>query len=321
MAAAGPAYGFFASSEELGPVELVQAGQAAEAAGFDRLWVSDHYHPWMSEQGSSPFVWSVLGALATSTQLKLTTAVTCPSFRIHPAVIAQAAATTAALAPGRFTFGVGAGEALNEHILGDAWPPVSVRHARLAEAIDIIRRLWTGDVVTHEGKYFTVHDAKLFTLPLAPPDILISGFGPKSTELAASVGDGWITVTPDSGAMKIYRDAGGTGRTQCGLKICWAETEKEAKETAHRLWGHEAGGGQLSQDSPLWLQYEGIAQLSSPDDMAKSVPCGPDAAHAAETIAQYVNMGFDEIYIAQIGPDQQGGIHFLAEEVLPLLKS
>ncbi len=321
MTDATPSFGFFTSSEELGPDQIISAAKTAEAAGFDRLWVSDHYHPWMSEQGSSPFVWSVLGALAATTTLKLTTAVTCPTFRIHPAVIAQATATTAAMAPGRFTFGVGAGEALNEHILGDAWPPVSVRHARLTEALEIIRKLWTGDIVTHEGKYFTVHDAKLFTLPDVPPDILLSGFGPVSTQLAASIADGWITVSPDADGMKAYRDAGGTGRTQAGVKICWAETEKEGKETAHRLWGHEPGGGQLAQDAPMWLQYEAVAQLTSPDDMTESVPCGPDAARAAEAIAKYIDIGFDEIYIAQMGPDQDSGIRFLAEEVLPLLKS
>ncbi|MGZ6804501.1 MAG: TIGR03557 family F420-dependent LLM class oxidoreductase, partial [Nocardioidaceae bacterium] len=151
--------GYFLSSEELGPTELVAAGQAAERAGFDRVWVSDHYHPWTREQGQSPFVWSVLGALAATTQLHLTTAVTCPTYRVHPAVLAQATATTAVLAPGRFTFGVGSGEALNEHVLGDAWPPVSVRHERLREALGLIRELWAGGVVTHRGEHFTVHDA------------------------------------------------------------------------------------------------------------------------------------------------------------------
>jgi G6PDH family F420-dependent oxidoreductase len=273
----------------------------------------------MSVQGSSPFVWSVLGALASTTRLKLTTAVTCPSFRIHPAVIAQAAATTAVLAPDRFTFGVGAGEALNEHILGEAWPPVSVRHARLTEALEIIRQLWTGEVVTYQGKYFTVHDAKLFTRPRTPPDILVSGFGPTAASLAAQIGQGWISVTPDAEGMRAYRDAGGTGRTQGGVKICWAETEKEARQTAHQFWGHEPVGGQLAQDAPMWMQYEAVAELTSPEDMAETVPCGPDAARAAEAIAKYVDVGFDEIYIAQMGPDQSGGIRFLAEEVLPLL--
>src|SRR4051794_30630448 len=191
-------FGYFLSSEELTPSEIVRTGQAAERAGFDRVWISDHFHPWSSEQGQSGFVWSVLGALATTTGLHLTTAVTCPTFRIHPAVIAQAAATTACLAPGRFTLGVGSGEALNEHILGDAWPPVSVRLARLEESLAVIRELWGGDVVTHVGEHFTVHDAKLFSLPETPPEILVSGFGPKAIEVAARAGDGWITTSPDN---------------------------------------------------------------------------------------------------------------------------
>ncbi len=149
----------------------------------------------------------------------------------------------------------------------------------------------------------------------------MSGFGPQSAKLAAGIGDGWMSVTPDTDGMRTYRDNGGTGRTQAGVKICWAETEKEGKETAHRLWGHEAGSGQLAQDAPMWMQFEAVAELASPDDIAETVPCGPDAARAAEAIAQYVDAGFDEIYIAQMGPDQESGIRFLAEEVLPLLRS
>ena len=222
MTTASPSFGFFTSSEELSPEQIISAARTAEAAGFDRLWVSDHYHPWMSSEGSSPFVWSVLGALAATTSLKLTTAVTCPTFRIHPAVIAQATATTAVMAPGRFTFGVGAGEALNEHILGDAWPPVSIRHARLTEALDIIRRLWTGEVVTHEGTYFTVHDAKLFTVPETPPEILVSGFGPESTKLAASIGDGWITTSPDADGLKSDSLQAVRARFErLGLDVSW----------------------------------------------------------------------------------------------------
>jgi len=150
---------------------------------------------------------------------------------------------------------------------------------------------------------------------------LVSGFGPEATRFAAQLGQGWISASPDAEGVKVYREAGGTGRTQAGATICWAETEKEARQTAHRLWGHQAGGGQLSQDAPLWMQYEAIAQLTSPDDVAGTVPCGPDAARAAEAIAAYAGAGFDEIYIAQMGPDQDSGIRFLAEEVLPLLNT
>jgi G6PDH family F420-dependent oxidoreductase len=313
--------GYFLSSEELSPRAIVSTAQAAEVAGFDRVWVSDHFHPWTESEGQSPFVWAVLGAIATSTQLQMTTAVTCPTFRIHPAILAQATATVAELAPGRFTFGVGSGEALNEHILGDAWPPVSVRLERLEEALALIRRLWTGEVVTHQGRYFTVHDARIWSRPPEPPPILVSGFGPESIELAARIGDGWIFTSPDADSMKRYRDSGGTGRTQGGLKICYAETEREAAETAHRLWGHEGAGGQLSQDMPMWAGFEAIAELTTPDDMAQSLPCGPDAARAAEAITAYVEAGFDEVYVAQMGPDQEGGIAFLANEVLPMVRS
>ena len=312
-------FGYFLSAEELSPQELVRYGQAAERAGFDRVWVSDHYHPWTSDQGESAFVWSVLGALAVTTDLQLTTAVTCPTYRIHPAVLAQATATVASLAPGRFTFGVGSGEALNEHILGDAWPPVSIRLERLTEAMAVIRELWAGGVVTHEGKHFTVHDARVFSLPEQAPDILVSGFGPKAITLAAEHGDGWITVQPDSEGMQTYREAGGTGRTQAGVKICWGETEDEAAKTAYRLWGFQGAGGQASQDLPMWHSFEGIAELSSPDDMKELVACGPDPARAAEMIAKYVDVGFDEIYVAQMGPLQEEGITFLRNEVLPLL--
>ncbi|WP_026311453.1 TIGR03557 family F420-dependent LLM class oxidoreductase [Parafrankia elaeagni] len=313
-------FGLFLSGEELSPPEIVRYAQAAETAGFDRVWVSDHYHPWQSSQGESPFVWAVLGAIASTTGLRMTTAVTCPTFRIHPAVLAQATATVTALAPGRFTFGVGSGEALNEHILGDAWPPVSVRLERLEEAIEVIRRLWTGETVTHQGRYFTVHNARIWSLPETPPPIFISGFGVESTELAARVGDGWITVQPDADGLRRYRKSGGAGRTQAGAKICWAPTEKEAAETAYRLWGFEGVGGQAAQDLPMWHTFEALTEAGSPEKTASAVACGPNAQRAAESIQAYVDAGFDEVYISQMGPDQEGGIRFLAEEVLPLLR-
>ena len=314
-----PTFGYFLSGEELSARQIVDNAKVAEQAGFDRVWVSDHFHPWMSSQEQSPFVWTVLGGIAATTELHMTTAVTCPTFRIHPAILAQATATLAQLAPGRFTWGVGSGEALNEHILGDVWPPVSVRLERLEEALDIVRRLWTGDVVTHQGKHFTVHDAKLWTRPEQPPEILMSGFGPVATELAARIADGWITTQPDQEGMSVYRQSGGTGRTQAGLKICWAEDADQAARTAHRLWGHQAAGGQLSQDAPMWMGFEAIAQLTTPDSVAEVVPCGPDPQRAADLVRQYIEVGFDEIYISQMGPDQEGGIRFLAEQVLPLV--
>jgi G6PDH family F420-dependent oxidoreductase len=312
-------FGFFLSSEEIAPQRLVDLAKAAEQAGFDRIWISDHYHPWTREQGESAFVWAVLGAIAATTDLKITTAVTCPTDRIHPAVIAQATATVASLAPGRFSFGVGSGERLNEHILGGTWPPAPIRLERLEEAIEVIRKLWRGDTVTHRGKHYVVDAARIFSLPPEPPPILVSGFGPKATDVAAKIGDGYINVQPSSELVQRYRDGGGKGTVAGGVKICWAESADDAAKTAYRLWGFESIGGQSAQELPSWVEFEQLAEATSPEDIAESVPCGPDPQRAAEAISAYVEAGFDEVYISQMGPDQEGGIRFLAEEVLPLL--
>ena len=215
--------GYFLSSEELTPTQIVETAQLAERSGFERVWISDHYHPWMTSQGQSPFVWSVIGAIAATTNLEITTAVTCPTYRIHPAVLAQATATSEAMAPGRFRFGIGSGEALNEHLLGDVWPPVSIRLDRMEEAVALIRELWKGDTVTWEGKHFTVHNARIFTAPDDPPPIYISGFGPEATELAARIGDGFITTSPNAEHLALYRQHGGKGPAQGGVKVCWHE--------------------------------------------------------------------------------------------------
>lgn len=310
-------FGYFLSAEELSPTELVETAQLAEAAGFDRIWISDHYHPWSREQGESAFVWAVLGAIAAKTKLHMTTAVTCPTYRIHPAVVAQATATVTSLAPDRFSFGVGSGERLNEHILGGAWPPAPIRLEQLEEAVGIIRRLWTGETVTHRGTHYTVDNARIFSLPEQPPPILVSGFGPASTELAARIGDGWVTTQPDADLLRHYRSAGGRGLTQGGMKICWASSADDAAKTAYRLWGFEAIGGQSAQELPSWTQFEELGAATSPEKVAEDVPCGPDPERAAEQINRYVDAGFDEVYISQMGPDQQGGIRFLAEQVLP----
>ncbi|MBA3524351.1 MAG: TIGR03557 family F420-dependent LLM class oxidoreductase, partial [Geodermatophilaceae bacterium] len=204
-------FGYFLSSEEHDVASLLHQAELAERAGFSALWVSDHFHPWNHAQGQSPFVWSVLGALAERVSLPITTAVTCPTVRIHPAVIAQASATVAAMMPGRFTLGIGSGEALNECVLGDAWPEADVRLEMLEEAVEVIRALHTGEVISHRGRHYTTQHAKIFTLPETLPEIFISAFGPKSLELAGRIGDGFITTKPDAEAIQAFRDAGGTG--------------------------------------------------------------------------------------------------------------
>src|SRR3954452_7371531 len=197
--------GYFLSCEECTPAELLAQARAAEEAGFHALWISDHYHPWTDEQGESSFVWSMIGALSQATQrLPVTTGVTCPTVRIHPAVIAQAAATAAVLLPGRFSLGVGTGEALNEHIFGDAWPSADVRLEMLEEAIEVIRELWTGKQVEHYGAHYAVENARIYTRPDEPPPILVSGFGSKSVELAARIGDGYCIVGPAKPMIDEY---------------------------------------------------------------------------------------------------------------------
>ena len=194
--------GYFLSCEEWGPNELVELAVKAKSAGFDGLWISDHYHPWNDEQGHSPFVWSVIGAIAHAAPgMKVTTAVTCPTIRIHPAVIAQAAATSTLLLDGRFALGVGSGEALNEHILGDRWPDADERLEMLEEAVQVIRTLWQGGFQDHRGTHYRVQHARIYDLPQTLPPILVSGFGPKSIDLAAKIGDGFVTTGPDAEAV------------------------------------------------------------------------------------------------------------------------
>src|SRR3954470_7892486 len=180
--------GYFLASEEYSPRDLIEQAKKAEQAGFHALWISDHYHPWVDAQGQSSFVWSTIGALSQAVSLPVTTGVTCPTVRIHPAVIAQAAATSGVLTGGRFGLGVGTGEALNEHIFGDAWPEADVRLEMLEEAVEIIRLLWQGGNVSYRGKHYTVENARVYTLPEKPVEILVSGFGPKAIEVAARIG-------------------------------------------------------------------------------------------------------------------------------------
>src|SRR5919198_5479584 len=198
-------FGYFLSCEEHGPRELVRQAKMAEQAGFEALQISDHFHPWNDEQGQSPFVWSVIGALSEATRLPVTTAVTCPTVRIHPAVIAQAAATAAVQHDGRFMLGVGSGEALNEHILGDPWPPADVRLDMLEEAVEIMRELWTGRQVSYSGEHYDVENARIYTLPGAPPDVLVSGFGPRAVDVAARIGDGYCITMPDKELIGRFR--------------------------------------------------------------------------------------------------------------------
>ncbi len=197
--------GYFLSCEEYSPSQLLEQARLAEDAGFEALWISDHFHPWNDEQGESAFVWSMIGAISQVCSLPVTTAVTCPTMRVNPVIVAQAAATSAVLLDGRFTLGIGTGEALNEHILGQVYPSTDVRLEMLEEAVEVMRKLWTGDVISHHGRYYTVDTARIYTLPDEPPPIYMSGFGPKAAGVAGRIADGYISTMPDGDLVETSR--------------------------------------------------------------------------------------------------------------------
>jgi G6PDH family F420-dependent oxidoreductase len=311
--------GAFLSSEEHGATSLVRQARMAEAAGMRGLFISDHFHPWLDAQGESPFVWGVIGAISAATSLRVTTGVTCPTVRIHPVIIAQAAATAQSLLEGRLVLGVGSGEALNEHILGDRWPPVATRLEMLEEAVTVMRELWKGALVTHHGPHFTVENARLYSLPDTPPPVAISGFGPEATDLAARIGEGFVTVQPDSGLLERYRSKGGTGPSIAALKICWDHDEAQARKLAYQLWPTEALDGQISQELPMPAHFESAGAHVTEDMVADVVSCGPDPERHVAAITKYLDAGFDRVYINQIGPEQEGFFSFYLRELAPRL--
>ncbi|GHF79097.1 G6PDH family F420-dependent oxidoreductase [Amycolatopsis bartoniae] len=309
--------GYFLSCEEFGPQELVEQAKQAEQAGFERLWISDHFHPWLDEQGQSPFVWSVIGALSQVTSLPITTAVTCPTIRIHPAIVAQAAATAAVQCRGGFTLGVGSGEALNEHVLGDHWPPPDERLEMLDEAIDVIRELHTGKLVNHRGKHYTVEQARIYTLPEEPVPIYVSAFGPKAISHAAKTADGLCTVMPDAELVKRYRDEGGRGPIQGGFKACWAESEEQGRKTAHRKWPNDLLPGNLPRNLPIPSEFAAASTLVTEEAVGESIPCGPDPDKYVQQVRKFADAGFDEVYVQQIGSDHDKFFEAWSSKVLP----
>jgi coenzyme F420-dependent glucose-6-phosphate dehydrogenase len=314
-------YGLTLSSEEHAPARLVAMAVEAEAAGFDFVSISDHYHPWIGEQGHSPFVWSVLGAIAHATEdIGVGVGVSCPTFRFGPVVSAHAAATTACLLDGRFTWGLGSGESLNEHVTGMRWPPAEIRLEMLEEAVEVIRALWTGESVTHHGEHFTVEDARIYDLPQQAPPVLISAFGEESAKLAASHGDGLWTTGSNQPVIETYREHGGDGPIWAQLTICWDEERSTAIERAHRLWPNTALPGTLAQDLRTVLHFEEAVKLVSPEDVAEDVPCGAESGAVLERIAAMIGLGIDHVYIHQVGELSDGFLAFWAEDLRPALE-
>jgi G6PDH family F420-dependent oxidoreductase len=316
-----PEIGYKLSSEEHDARSLVEHAVAAEEAGFSFAMISDHFHPWIDRQGQSPFVWSVLGAAVRATQrLRFGTGVTCPTVRVHPAVVAQAAASTSALAPGRFMLGLGSGENLNEHIFGDAWPSAQVRQAMLEEAIDLIRRLWSGEWVDFQGEHYVVERARLYSLPDAPPPVLIAASGDRAAELAGRAGDGLIGLAPDPDLLAAFDAAGGAGKPRYAeITVCWAADEETAKRTALQHWPNAAIPGELAAELPLPRHFEQAASMVRQDDVASRVVCGPDPDAHLDLIRTYADAGYDHIWVHQVGPDQAGFFAFYRDRVLPKL--
>ena len=291
----------------------------AEQVGFQYAMISDHYHPWIEQQGNSSYVWAVLGAIASSTTyLKVGTGVTCPILRNHPALIAQAAATVAMLMPGRFMLGLGTGERLNEHVLGQPWPPYATRAAMLEEAVSIIRRLWQGDQYSCSGRYFTVENARLYSLPEALPPIYLAAAGPNSATMAGRIADGLINFTPDAKVTETFQANGGTGKPRVvQYNVCWAEDEQEARKTALKICPNVALKGPLGQELAVPAHFEQSVTAITEDDVAKVIVCGPDADRHAAGIQACIDAGYDHVHVYQVGPDQEGFFRFYQDNILP----
>lgn len=314
-------WGYTLSSEEFGPRALVEQARIAEDAGFSFLTVSDHFHPWTRSQGESPLVWTTIGGVAMATNgIPIGTGVSCPILRNHPTMVAQAAATCSSITDGRFFLGVGTGEWLNEHVIGGAWPPVDVRREMLAEAVGIMRRLWTGETVDHRGQYFTVDSARVFTEPAAPIEVIWAAAGPESAAAAAEHADGLWSTSPDPGVVGAYRAGGGTGPVYGQVTVCWASEREDAVKTALQVWPNAGVPGQLSQDLATWVEFEQVGELVTAEMITERIPCGADPAPVVEQVRAYEDAGFDHIHFHQVGADQRGFVDFWTSELAPALE-
>jgi coenzyme F420-dependent glucose-6-phosphate dehydrogenase len=313
--------GFALSSEDHPPHELVRQAQIAEQAGFTFALISDHFHPWVGDQGQSPFVWSTLGGIAQATEkIRLGTGVTCPLIRIHPAIVAQAAATVACMMPGRFFLGVGTGENLNEHVTGARWPLSGERLEMLEEAVHVIRELFGGEEITHRGDHYSVEQARLYTVPDEPPEIYVAAAKPQAAKLAGRIGDGLISTSPDEEVVETFDSSGGSGKPKLGMiHVAYGEDEEAGHERAHKLWPNLALAGSGGQELPSPRDFEESAANVTVADVAESTPAGPDPEPYLELIHKYEEAGFTHVYIHQIGDNQAEFAGFARRELMDRL--
>jgi G6PDH family F420-dependent oxidoreductase len=318
-------FGYTLMTEQSGPRELVRYASAAEQAGFDFEVMSDHYSPWLTEQGHAPYAWSVLGAVAQATsRVGLMTYVTCPSMRYHPAVVAQKAATVQLLSEGRFTLGLGSGENLNEHVVGAGWPAVETRQEMLTEAIEIIRQLHTGELVTYRGQHFDVDSARIWDLPEQPVEIGVAVAGERGIRHFAPLADHLVAVEPRADLVTTWNAVAGaptigeTARAVGQIPICWGPDEDAAVRTAHEQFRWFAGGWKVNADLPTPAGFAGATQFVRPEDVADSIPCGPDLDRIVDSVRAFWEAGFTDIALVQVGDDSQDA--FLREAAGPLLE-
>lgn len=309
--------GYALLCEEHGPKALLGNAVRAEEAGFQLLSISDHYHPWLSSQGHSPFAWSVLGALTARSALPLISLVTCPIKRYHPAVVAQMAATTACLAPAGFTLGLGTGEHLNEHVVGGEWPAPPVRQIQLREAVVIMRRLFSGDEISHYGEWFTVDRARLFTLPEASIQIAIAAAGTDAAQLAAELDAGLVTVGPNTEVVEAYRDAGGSGPVIGQATVCWHMEAGVAKRIMRERWRQGVLGWDANAELPTPAGFEAATQTVREDDVVGSKPIGSDLDAYLDSLSQFQDAGYDRVTIHNVGRDQADFLAWAERQLLP----
>ncbi|GGL61289.1 LLM class F420-dependent oxidoreductase [Streptomyces fumigatiscleroticus] len=309
--------GYKLASEAFGPQELIRQAVRAEAAGFDFVEISDHYHPWLDVQGHSSFTWTVLGAVAARTErIGLATGVTCPTVRYHPAIIAQAAATLALVSGGRFVLGVGSGERLNEHVVGQEFPDsVRVRHELLREALEIIRLLWRGGYRSYEGRHLRLEDARVFDLPDELPLIAVAASGRHSARIAAELGDGLFATEDKASIVRHYRDAGGSGPGYAEVPMAWAQDERTAAEAALKTSRWALTGWKVMSELPNPVNFEAATGTVRTEDILEKFACGPDPDRYVSAVQQYVDAGFDRLVMQNAGPDPDGFIDFYQREL------
>ncbi|MFB9361182.1 TIGR03557 family F420-dependent LLM class oxidoreductase [Actinoplanes nipponensis] len=309
-------FGYKLSAEGFGPKELIQQAVRAEQAGFDFVEISDHYHPWLDEQGHSPFAWTVLGAIAARTErLGLATGVTCPTVRYHPAIIAQAAATLAIVSDNRFTLGVGSGERLNEHVVGRGFPSVRGRQERLREALEIIKLLWQGGYQSYEGKHLQLEDARVFDLPDRLPVIAVAAGGKDAATLAAELGDGLFATEPRSDLVQTYTGAGGAGPRYAEVPMAWATTEQAGIDEVLRTTRWALTGWKVMSELPNPVNFDAASQTVRAEDVRGQFALGPDAEPYVEAVKKYADAGFDHLVLQNAGPDPEGFLDFFQKDL------